>query len=95
MSLCPLLDAAKAAWHERGEAYVALPRGGPTRPSFWSSSPTRRTSALMRLSAPEGFVVSLWPDQTSPLADRSKTVVAVVSGGNVSLETLVSLQAER
>jgi threonine dehydratase len=36
----------------------------------------------------------LWPDPTSPLADRSRTVVAVVSGGNVSLETLVALQVE-
>ncbi len=30
----------------------------------------------------------LWPDETSPLADRSRTVVAVLSGGNVAIETL-------
>ena len=30
----------------------------------------------------------LWPEETSPLADRSRTVVAVLSGGNVAIETL-------
>jgi threonine dehydratase len=36
----------------------------------------------------------LWPDAGSPLADRTKRVVAILSGGNVGPETLVEL-AER
>lgn len=34
----------------------------------------------------------LWPGTTSPLADASASVVAVVSGGNVSVETLASMR---
>jgi threonine dehydratase len=34
----------------------------------------------------------LWPDPHGPLADRTKKVVAVVSGGNVAPETLAKLQ---
>ena len=37
---------------------------------------------------------ALWPDAASPLADRSKKVVAIVSGGNVGLETLARLGLE-
>ena len=37
----------------------------------------------------------LWPDETSPLADRSRTVVAVLSGGNIAIEQLRSLEGER
>lgn len=33
----------------------------------------------------------LWPQEGSPLADRALKVVAILSGGNVSPETLVSL----
>jgi len=33
----------------------------------------------------------LWPDPHGPLADRTKKVVAVVSGGNVAPETLAKL----
>lgn len=36
---------------------------------------------------------TLWPGADSPLADTSKTVVAVLSGGNVSPETLAKLEA--
>lgn len=35
----------------------------------------------------------LWPEADSPLADRDRGIVAVVSGGNVSPETLVALKA--
>jgi threonine dehydratase len=34
----------------------------------------------------------LWPAEDSPLADRSKKVVAILSGGNVAPETLAALQ---
>jgi len=34
----------------------------------------------------------MWPGPASPLADASKSLVAVVSGGNVSLETLASMR---
>jgi threonine dehydratase len=33
----------------------------------------------------------LWPDPDSPLADRSRKVVAILSGGNVAPETLAKL----
>jgi threonine dehydratase len=33
----------------------------------------------------------LWPDARSPLTDRTKRVVAILSGGNVAPETLVEL----
>jgi threonine dehydratase len=33
----------------------------------------------------------LWPDPDSPLADTSKRVVAILSGGNVAVETLAEL----
>lgn len=33
----------------------------------------------------------LWPSEGSPLADRTKKVVAILSGGNVSPETLAGL----
>jgi threonine dehydratase len=33
----------------------------------------------------------LWPAEGSPLADRSKRVVAILSGGNVAVQTLASL----
>jgi len=36
----------------------------------------------------------LWPSDDSPLADKSKKVVAILSGGNVAPETLASLQTE-
>jgi threonine dehydratase len=36
----------------------------------------------------------LWPGRDSPLADRSKKVVAILSGGNVSPATLAALAAE-
>ena len=36
----------------------------------------------------------LWPSDDSPLADRSKKVVAILSGGNVAPETLAALQTE-
>jgi threonine dehydratase len=34
----------------------------------------------------------LWPGEDSPLADTSKKVVAILSGGNVSPETLAKLE---
>ena len=34
----------------------------------------------------------LWPTAGSPLADKSKKVVAILSGGNVSAETLAGLR---
>lgn len=34
----------------------------------------------------------LWPDASSPLADKGKKVVAILSGGNVSLDTLARLE---
>lgn len=37
---------------------------------------------------------TLWPAPDSPLADTSKTVVAVLSGGNVSPETLAKLEEQ-
>jgi threonine dehydratase len=37
----------------------------------------------------------LWPAEGSPLADRSKKVVAILSGGNVAPETLAALDRER
>ena len=38
----------------------------------------------------------LWPEEASPLADRSRTVVAVLSGGNIALEGLQEIaQRER
>ena len=37
----------------------------------------------------------LWPTPGSPLADTSKKVVAILSGGNVSPETLAKLEADR
>ena len=36
----------------------------------------------------------LWPREDSPLADRSKRVVAILSGGNVAPETLAGLGAD-
>ena len=36
---------------------------------------------------------TLWPGADSPLADRSKKIVAMLSGGNVSPETLAKLEA--
>jgi threonine dehydratase len=33
----------------------------------------------------------LWPDGSGPHADRSKKVVAILSGGNVAPETLAEL----
>ena len=33
----------------------------------------------------------LWPEQGSPLADRGKKVVAILSGGNVAPQTLAAL----
>jgi threonine dehydratase len=35
----------------------------------------------------------LWPPADSPLADRSKKTVAILSGGNVSASTLATLEA--
>jgi threonine dehydratase len=37
---------------------------------------------------------ALWPSSDSPLADTSKKVVAVLSGGNVSPETLAKLESD-
>jgi threonine dehydratase len=34
----------------------------------------------------------LWPGEGSPLTDRSKTIVAILSGGNVSPDTLAALE---
>jgi threonine dehydratase len=34
----------------------------------------------------------LWPEEGGPLADRSKRVVAILSGGNVAPETLMGLE---
>jgi threonine dehydratase len=34
----------------------------------------------------------LWPTPGSPLADKSKKVVAILSGGNVSPDTLAKLE---
>jgi len=34
----------------------------------------------------------LWPGADSPLADRTKKVVAILSGGNVAPETLAGLR---
>jgi threonine dehydratase len=36
----------------------------------------------------------LWPSADSPLADRSRQVVAVLSGGNVAPETLAALERQ-
>jgi len=36
----------------------------------------------------------LWPGADSPLADRSKKIVAILSGGNVAPETLAALDRE-
>ena len=36
----------------------------------------------------------LWPDEGSPLADRTKKVVAILSGGNVAPETLAQLMGQ-
>jgi len=36
----------------------------------------------------------LWPAADSPLADRSKKVVAIVSGGNVAPETIAGLRSQ-
>jgi threonine dehydratase len=35
---------------------------------------------------------TLWPTKDSLLADKSKTVVAILSGGNVAPETLAGLE---
>jgi threonine dehydratase len=36
----------------------------------------------------------LWPQPDSPLADRTRKVVAIISGGNVAPETLVELREQ-
>src|SRR5206468_3248939 len=37
----------------------------------------------------------MWPGDGSPLTDRSKKIVAILSGGNVAPETLAALDRER
>jgi threonine dehydratase len=46
-------------------------------------------------SGAAAVAATLWPDEGSVLADRTKTVAAILSGGNVGLETLVELAAGR
>ena len=33
----------------------------------------------------------LWPEEASPLADRSRTVVAVLSGGNLASDVILAM----
>ena len=42
-------------------------------------------------SGAASVAATLWPSADSPLADKSQRVVAILSGGNVSPETLVDL----
>ena len=50
---------------------------------------------MKQVAEPSGAATTaavLWPGDESPLADRDLRVVAIVSGGNVSPETLVTLK---
>ena len=62
------------------------------RAALWLFSEAKQ---VVEPSGAATVAAALWPGEGSPLADRTKKVVAILSGGNVSPETLASLERAR
>jgi threonine dehydratase len=61
------------------------------RAALWLFSEAKQ---VVEPSGAAAVAAVLWPSGGSPLADRSKKVVAILSGGNVAPETLVELMRQ-
>jgi threonine dehydratase len=67
---------------------VTVDDGTIARAAWWLFTEGKQ---VVEPSGAASVAAVLWPDADSPLVDRSRKVVAILSGGNVSPETLASL----
>jgi threonine dehydratase len=70
---------------------VAVPDEAIARAAIWLFEEAKQVAEPSGAAA---VAAALWPAADSPAADRAKTIVAVVSGGNVSPETLAELMRQ-
>jgi threonine dehydratase len=70
---------------------VTVPDADIARAALWLFYEAK---LVVEPSGAATVAATLWPGPDSPLADTSKKIVAVLSGGNVSPETLAKLEAQ-
>lgn len=73
------------------DAVVTVDDAQIARAALWLFSEAKQ---VVEPSGAATVAAILWPAADSPLADRSKKTVAILSGGNVSPSTLASLAQE-
>ena len=70
------------------ERVVTVPDDRIAQAALWLFSEAKQ---VVEPSGAATVAAILWPEAGSPLADRTKKVVAILSGGNVAPETLAAL----
>ena len=67
---------------------VTVPDDRIAQAALWLFSEAKQ---VVEPSGAATVAAVLWPDEDSPLADRTRKIVAILSGGNVAPETLAAL----